>query len=893
MLKRLHSLVRVLRSRPDFEAGMTEELRFHIEQYSTDLVRSGLAPDEARRRAQLELAGINTVKADCREARGLQVLDELQREVKHAARLLRKAPGFTATALLTLAVCLGSNLTIFAVIDSILLRPLPFPAAERLVTVFNTYPTAGVERDGSSLTNYFERRGHIPAFSALAIYRYGTALIGDPGSTEREQITRVSPDFFATLGRGPAIGRVFSEEETTYQTNAVAILTDAYWRQRFNADPHVIGRRIRVDGRSNTVIGVLPPSFRFLSSAAQLYFPLASDPQQRTPRQRHSGGNSIQLIARLRPDATIQQAQAQIDTQNAVLELDDLQARMMVDAGFRSLVVPLHADHVAAIRPTLLLLQAGALTLLLIGVVNLMNLLLIRANARAKESAVRRALGASAVHALSEVMVETTLLTLIGGLLGLAFGAGAIRLLVVLGADRLPLGSQVAFDTQLALVALVGAIVLGSLLAAPIAWLNSGYNSASSLTNGLQSETRGGSVSRRAQRLRHGFIIAQMALAFVLLTGASLLGLSLKRAMDISPGFRAEHILTGQISLPGKNYPSAAATLAFTEKLTEQLKAQPAVLAAGVVNNVPFSGHSGKSAAAVEGHIARPGESPRGHYSYGVGGDYFSAMGFSLRAGRFLTAADSHRLEKVCVVDEDFARYYWPNGGGLGRHLFQGSEEGPDAQAFTVVGVVGRVRQAGLTVEEAQGAVYYPFLFRSDNEMFVVVRTSLSPESLGLTLRRLVRQIDADLPVNDVQSMETRITDSLSAQRSPALLAGLFSAIALLLTAIGTYGVLSYAVAQRRREIGVRMALGAQPGQIRRQFLSLAFRLLAAGLMLGGVGAWLAGRAMQTVLFHVPALHLPTLAGAAGVMGLVSLVGCLLPSHRAARISPAEALGNQ
>jgi len=889
MLKGLRSLFRVLTSRTKFEDGMSEELRFHIEQCTEDLVRSGLSHQEASRRARMELGGVNNVKDECREARGLLMFDEISRQSGYALRLLQKSPGFTATALLTLAVCLGANLTIFAVIDSVLLRPLPFPNAERLVTLYNTYPKAGVDRDGSSLTNYYERRGRIPAFSTVAIYRYGTAILGEPGSTQREQITRVSPDFFATLGRGPVLGRAFAEAETSYQTDSVAILTDTYWRRHFNADPNVIGHDIRVDNLRRTIIGVLPADFRFLSSEAQLYFPLSSNPGQRLPRQRHSGGNAIQMIARLKPGASLTQAQSQIDLQNSSLELDDPQAKMMADAGFRSLVVPLHADHVASIRPTLLLLQTGVFALLLIGVVNLVNLLLIRAHARTKESAVRRALGASGGHLLSEVLIETTLLTLMGGFLGLLFAFGGIRLLAHLGADRLPLGAQITFDVRLASLALLGSIVLGIVLAAPIAWVNLHGQPIEA----LQAESRGGTASRAVQRLRHGFIITQTALAFVLLVGAGLLSLSLERASQVSPGFHVDHILTAQISLPSKNYPSGQSTLAFTEQLSGEMSQQPGVLAAGMVNNLPFSGNSGKSAAVVVGHVTRPGESPRGNYSYGVSGDYFRAMGFSLVTGRFLTAADSHRAERVCVVDDDFAHYYWPKGDTLGHRLFQGSEIGPDKEAFTVVGVVGRVKQAGLTDEEAQGAIYYPFVFRPSNDMFVVARTGLSSESLKLALPKLVRQIDPNLPVNDLQSMETRIADSLLAQRSPALLASLFSAIAVLLTALGTYGVLSYAVAQRRREIGVRMALGAVPAQIRAQFLSLAFRLLCAGTVLGLLGARFAGHAMQSVLFHVPALNWPTLVFAAIILGLMSLVACLVPVHRASRISPTEALSER
>ncbi|WP_321471223.1 ABC transporter permease [uncultured Paludibaculum sp.] len=890
MLGGLRSLWRVLRSRRGFEAGMSEELRFHIEQYTEDLVRSGVPAEQAARQARLEFGGLNSVEEDCRQARGLRVFDELGRELRHAARLLRKSPSFTATALLTIAICLGANLTIFAVIDSILLRPLPFPEAGRLVTIYNSYPKAGVDRDGSSVTNYYERRGQIPAFSSLSLYRNTTAVVGETGSTEREQIARVTPEFFTTLGTGPVLGRAFTERETSYQTDDVVILSNGYWRQHFQADPQVIGRQLRVDGTPATVVGVLPAGFHFLSSEARLYFPFASNPGDRGPNQRHSGGNSKHMIARLKPGATMALAQTQIDAQNAALEADNPKARaLLADAGFRSVVAGLHADHVASIRPILLGLQAGALVLMLIGAVNLVNLLLVRANGRMKEIAVRQALGATRMHVTSEVFVETSLLTFMGSLLGLAAGAAGIRLLGVFGADRLPLGGQIVLDMRVAAVAFLGALLLGLLLAAPIAWLNlHGYVAAS-----IRSESRGATASHAAQRLRHGFIVAQVALALVLLAGAGMLSLSLERAMAVSPGFRPDHVFTSQISVPWNNYRTWAARLAFNEKLLGDLASQPGVVSAGIVNNVPLSGNSGKSAATVKGRARRPGEAPRGHYAYGVDGDYFTAMGFSLRAGRFLDATDSRRPERVCVIDEDFARYYWPAGNAVGQFLFNGADEKSDAEAFKVVGVVSSAKQAGLTDEAAQGAVYFPYALRSDDSLFVVVRTSLPPESLAVPLQRLVRHIDPELPVSDLRSMDTRIADSLIAYRSPALMAGFFSMIALLLTAVGTYGVLSYAVTQRRREIGLRMALGAQPQQIRIQFLSLALRLLVAGTAVGLVGAWFAGEAMRALLFHVPSLHVGTLASAVAVIGLVSLGACLLPSHRAAKISPMEALADE
>jgi predicted permease len=888
MIQRLRSMFRVLTRRRDFEEGMSEELRFHIEQYTDDLVRSGMSREKAARMIQAELGSPINIKADCREAFGVHFFDEFLRQLSYAARLLRKTPAFTATALLTLAVCFGANLTIFAVIDSVLLRPMPFPEPDGLMMVFNTYPKAGVDRDGSSLTNYYERRGRIPAFASLSIYNYGTEIVGEPGSTERLQTMRVSPDFFSTLGLGPAIGRTFTDEETSSETDHVAVLSDAFWRQRYNADPNVIGKQIRVNSVPRTVVGVLPRSFRFLSSDARVFLPLASRPEDRAPSRRHAGGNVIQMIARLEPNATIAQAQSEIDAQNAALEVDDPQAKMIAEAGFRSLVVPLRADHVAAVRPTLLLLEAGVFVLLLVGAVNLVNLLLIRASGRVKELAVRQALGAGWRYLVSEVVVETTLLTLVGGLLGLVVGAGGIQLLRGLGADRLPLGGRIAFDARLALAGLVAAIVMGMVFAVPVAW----FHLRRHLGNALQSESRGGTSGHGAQLLRHCFIVSQIALALILLAGAGLLGLSLQRVMAISPGFQSDHVLTGQILLPWADYPEAG-RLKFVESLMDKVDHLPDVLSAGVVNNVPFSGNIGKSAATVAGHVRRPGESARGHYSYGVAGDYFRAMGFSLRAGRFLTADDSRRSARVCVVDEDFARYYWPQGSAIGQRLWDGSEAGTDSEAFTIVGVVGGVKQAGLTENEAQGAIYYPYAFRMGDSVFVAIRTSLPPESLGLTLQRVVRQIDPDVPVDNLRSMDTRIADSLIARRSPALLAGLFSGIALLLTSIGTYGVLSYAVAQRRREIGVRIALGAQSGQIRIQFLSLSLRLLTAGTVLGLIGAWQAGRAMRSLLFQVPPLNAAVLAAAACVTAAVCLAACLVPLQRAAQISPMEALAEE
>jgi predicted permease len=711
-------------------------------------------------------------------------------------------------------------------------------------------------------------------------------VAGESGATVREQIARVTPEFFDTLGARLAMGRPFTEQETTPQTSNAVILTNAYWRE--HGSP-AIGTNIRLNSAPHVVVGILPVDFRFLSSQARMYLPLASSPGQRGPTERHAGGNMRHMIARLSSGATLEQAQAQIDAQNAALEAGSPRERMLAEAGFRSLVASLHADHVASVRPTLLWMQAGAFVLLLIGGVNLANLVLVRANSRVKELSIRHALGASRLHIVGEIAVETTLLTFFGGLLGLAAGAAGIRFLEMFGADRLPLGSSITLDGRIAAIALIAAVTFGVLLSIPTAW----FNLRAQRTSSAHTESRGGTSNRAAQRLRHAFIVAQMALALVLLTGAGLLAQSLERAMSVSPGFQPHNVLTGEISVPWKDYGSWPARVALNERILQELSAQPGVTAVGLVNNVPLSGHSGKTSSAVKGRVRQPGESPRGHYGYGVDGDYFNAMGYTLREGRFLTSEDSRRNARVCVVDEDYARYHWPAGSPLGEKLFRGPDQRPDNEAFTVVGVVAPVKQAGMTEMSAQGAIYFPYAYRSDDRLFVTMRASGAPESLSLTLQRAVREVDPELPVSNIEAMDTRIADSLVVPRSAAMVAGIFSTIALLLSAIGAYGVISYAVAQRRREIGVRMALGARPSQIRAQFVGLATRLLIAGIVLGAIGAFLSGQAMRQLLFGVPPIHLPTMLAATLVLAAVSLIACLVPSCIAARISPLQALAEE
>jgi predicted permease len=803
--------------------------------------------------------------------------------LRQTLRRLIHEPGFTATILLTLALCIGANVAIYAMVDAILVRSLPFPDAGRLVAVFNSYPRAGAGRSSASEVNYYDRRHAIKAFASVAIQQDGSTIVGGDGTPNRVPIARVSPEFFATLGVPLARGHMFTDAEMRYGPDQVAVLTDRYWRMHFNADPNIVGQKFFNDGLPVTIVGVLPRGFHFLSSRAEFFRPAAHGPDDLKPDNRHN--NNYQMVARLAPGTTLADAQAQIDAFNQRQLADDPIAQMLRNAGFHTVVAPLHADHVRDVRPILLLLQAGVVALLLIGGINLVNLLLIRANGRAKEFAVRQALGAGRRHLVAEVMAETVLLSLAGGLLGLLFGAFGIDLLARLGADRLPLGATVQFDGRVAVVALVASLVVGVFLALPVVFFNLRHR----LAPVLNSESRTGTVSRAAQRVRHGFIVAQISLAFVLLAGAGLLGVSLQKIMSASPGFHSEHVLTGSISLPWKSYPDPATRQAFLERLDATLRIQPGVTAAGFTSALPFGGNDNNNVVTVEGVQRAPGESVRTHYTSFAHGDYWRALGIPLLAGRFLEAADNHRDHRVCVVDAEFARRYWPGQSALG-HRVASDVTLTEKNAATIVGVVGVVKQNDLSDTSPLGAVYFPFKDYSANHLFVVLRTPLAPAAMASTLQKTVLAIDPRLPVDNIRAMQGLVDDSLISRRSPAVLAGAFSVVALLLAAIGTYGVLAYAVSQRRREIGVRMALGALPQQVLRQFLRLGAKLLAAGILLGAAGAWVAGRAMQSVLFGVGLADARVLAATALTMIAVVLVATFIPAHRATKVDPMTAL---
>ena len=816
-------------------------------------------------------------------------------DLKYAIRQLLRSPMFTCVAILTLGLCMGANLTIFAMLDAILVRELPFPQPDRLVVLNNVYPGAAIERAGASIANYFERRDTIDSFESVSMIRLGSRAIGEGQSMYVVKEARVTPEFFETLGISLAMGQTFSEADFDWGKNT--IISDRFWRDHFNADPDVLGMTMTISGYRYTVIGVSPPGFRYLSSDAEVYTPFGHYPNQRLPDSRHA--NDGEMVARLKDNRSIADAQAQLDVLNARLLADDPIADTIQNSGFRTLVASLHKDHVRTAKPVLMLVQAGALCLLLIGVANLAGLIMIRASGNTKEIAVHMALGAGRWHVVRKVLLETSLLSLAGSAIGITLAIFCIKLTELMGADAFPLAANIAFDGRTAIVSFLAAIVLSSCLAVPAIWLNWGRNIGAD----MHSETRSGTSSWRVQHLRHGLIVAQIAVAFVLLCGAGLLSMSLKRALETPTGFETEQTLTAEAGIQYRKYPLLHLRRAIVERMLDSVRALPGVTYASVSSGLPFT-RDGSVTSTIfkEGLTPDSGGSQRAHYISSVTTEYRNVMGIPLRAGRFIEGADcKHDRPRVAVIDEALADQYWPNGDAVGKRfsthsysLYQGKLFSPaastfnESRAYTIVGVVGNVKQTDLTESQGTGTIYLPYTHSL--RFHLVLRTSVTPIAMISSVRDAVKKVDPELPVENFKTMGTHVQDSLVVRRSPMILASVFAGVALLLASIGIYGALAYAAAQRRREIGVRMALGAMPEQIGRQFLSLGLRLFTVGTLFGCFGAWTAGRAMRNILFEVPSIHVPTFAGTTIVLSVVTLLACLAPAIRAARVDPMEAL---
>ena len=813
-------------------------------------------------------------------------------DLRTGLRLLWKNRAFTATAALTLAMCIGANTALFSVVHNVLLRPLPVPESERLMLMGNSYPKAGAEGLGTSgVPDYYDRLRETNVYDEQTAFNTRSQTIDQNGTPARIRVMRATPSFFRLVRVAPALGRAFSDAEGEIGNERKAVLSYALWQSAFGGDPAIVGKDIRLDGQPHAVVGVMPREFVFVEPDVMLWVPAAFTAEQKSDAQRHS--NNWRNVGRLKPGATREQAQQQIDALNAAnLKRFPQYAELLTNAGFHSVVIPLQDFLVRDVKPILYLMWGGALFVLLIGVVNVANLVLVRSRARVKELATRLALGAGRARVARQLVVESVLLTMLSAIGGLVLGSVTLRLLGTLNIQDLPRGQEIRIDgvvvTAVLLASAIG-FVLGLIPVASVVPAN--------LTSVLREEGRSSSAGRGARTLRRALVVAQVGFAFMLLVGAGLLFASFRRVLAVDPGFKTEGVLTASVTLPRTRYGEQPSLVGFRSAVLRQVRALPGVTAAGATDWLPMSDSSNDSVIIAEGYQMKPGESVISPASVEVSPGYFEAIGARLARGRFFDERDSTDGPKTIIVDERLARRFWPNQDPLGRRLYFPSDINnllavtKDTRFMTVVGVVHDLKLHNLTEgEKAVGAYFVPMDQADSRAMSFAVKTSTDPTSLASALRSTVAQLDRELPLFDVQTMELRMEKALMTRRSPVLLSLGFGAVALVLSAVGIYGVLAYLVTQRTREIGIRIALGSSGRAIVELVLREGLLLVGGGFVAGAVGASLLHKTLESQLFGIRAGDPVVLTAVTALLAAVALVACALPARRATKVDPIVAL---
>lgn len=815
-------------------------------------------------------------------------------DTRFALRLLWKDKAFSLATVLTLTLCIGANTALFSIVYSVLLRPLPVPESGRLVLLYNSYPRAGAERGGSGVPDYYDRLEGIPAIETLALFNTRGRSAGEAGRPERVHGMGVTPSFFRVAGVKAEVGRTFSEDEGEVGHEDRVVLSHRFWQERFSGDPRAVGRQLRIDGRPFTIVGVMPKRFQFIDADVRLWTPLAFTAKQRSDDSRHN--NSWESIGRLRPGATIGQAQAQVDAVNAAdLERFPAFKPLLVNAGFHTVVVPLQDNLVRTVKATLYLLWGGTLFVLLIGCVNVINLALVRARVRLRDLATRFALGAGRWRVARQLLTESLLLTLVSALAGLLLGWAALRLLGTMNLEQIPRAGEIRLDVvavafTIGLAAVLG-IAIGAFPLATALHVN--------LSSVFHEGGRTGSGGRGARLLRRALVVTQVAIAFMLLLGAGLLTASFRQILSIDPGFDPRQVLTASVSLPASRYPQDKLAPFSVESL-RRIRALPGVMHAGATSSIPFGDDRSDSVIFAEGYQMQPGESVISPTRVEATPGYFEAMRIPLRRGRFFDDRDTKDARHVVVVDERLARKFWPGRDPIGRRMYRPGDmndllaTNDKTDWLYVVGVVGEIKQDGLvTSRESVGTYYFPVEQVPVRTMTFAVRTGTDAPTVASWIRREITAVDPELPVFSTKTMEERTEDSLVTRRWPVLLSMGFGVVALLLSAVGIYGVLAYLVTQRTKEIGIRMAIGGTPRSIFDLVVKEGVALVGAGFVFGAAGSFAIRRSIESQLYGVRPTDPRVLALVTLVLGVVALVACSIPARRATRIDPVVALNRE